>query len=182
MSWWPPETFKVMTSILQLQTIDSVASLLAITLYKWNIDRKNKLWNIVSTERYSGIHLMKVLLHIDELFTMGKLKPPLSSDRFAINRPSLSISRYMSRYKSDLALSAVFFIKFRGTNAIKLVTKLWIMQWNDIIYTVKREIKGPMWLLSVLLQKLLHASRLLHVNKGTFYVVKYFHQIKQICC
>jgi hypothetical protein len=75
-------------------------------------------------ERYSGIHLMKVLLHIDELFTMGKLKPPLSSDSFAINRPSLSISRYMSRYKSDLALSAVFFIKFRGTNAIKIVTHI----------------------------------------------------------
>jgi hypothetical protein len=53
--------------------------LLAATLYQGNPDRKHKLWNIVSTERY--IHHIQELLecyyicvHINGKFTMGKLK------------------------------------------------------------------------------------------------------------
>jgi hypothetical protein len=41
-------------------TLDSVASLLAATLYQGNPDRNHKLYNIVSNERY--ILLTEVLL------------------------------------------------------------------------------------------------------------------------
>jgi hypothetical protein len=41
-------------------TLGSVAFLLSATLYQENPDRNNKLWNIVSTERY--ILHMQVLL------------------------------------------------------------------------------------------------------------------------
>jgi hypothetical protein len=41
-----------MTSTFPRGTLDSVASLLAATLYQGNPDRNHKLWNIVSTERY----------------------------------------------------------------------------------------------------------------------------------
>jgi hypothetical protein len=44
--------FKVMTSTLPKGIIGSVASLLAATLYQGNPDRNDKLWNIVSSERY----------------------------------------------------------------------------------------------------------------------------------
>jgi hypothetical protein len=40
-------------------TLGSVASLLAATLYQGNPDRNDKLWNIVSSERY--------ILHIQGL-------------------------------------------------------------------------------------------------------------------
>jgi hypothetical protein len=40
-------------------TLGSVASLLAATLYQGNPDRNDKLWNIVSSERY--------ILHIQVL-------------------------------------------------------------------------------------------------------------------
>ena len=46
------KTFEVMTSTSLRGTLDSVASLLAATLYQGNPDMNNKLWNIVSTERY----------------------------------------------------------------------------------------------------------------------------------
>jgi hypothetical protein len=44
---------EVMTSILPKGTLGSVASLLAATLYQGNPDRNDKLWNMVSSERYS---------------------------------------------------------------------------------------------------------------------------------
>ena len=44
---------EVMTSILPKETFGSVASLLAATLYQGNPDRNDKLWNIVSSERYT---------------------------------------------------------------------------------------------------------------------------------
>jgi hypothetical protein len=49
-----------MTSTLPRGTLDSVASLLAATLYKGNPERNHQLWNIVSSERY--ILHMQVLL------------------------------------------------------------------------------------------------------------------------
>ena len=52
--------FEVMTSSLPKGTLGSAASLLAATLYQENTDRKHKLWNIISTERY--ILHMQVLL------------------------------------------------------------------------------------------------------------------------
>jgi hypothetical protein len=54
------KTFEVMTSTYPGGTLGSVASLLAATLYQQFSDRNNKLWNIVSTERY--ILHMQVLL------------------------------------------------------------------------------------------------------------------------
>jgi hypothetical protein len=44
--------FEVMTSILPKETLGSVASLLAATLYQGHPDRNHTLWNIVSSERY----------------------------------------------------------------------------------------------------------------------------------
>jgi hypothetical protein len=52
--------FEVMTSTLLKGTLGSVAFLLAATLYQGNPDRNNKLWNMVSSERYK-FH-MQVLL------------------------------------------------------------------------------------------------------------------------
>ena len=52
--------FEVMTSTLPKGIIGSVASLLAANLYQGYPDRNNKLWNIVSSERY--ILHMQVLL------------------------------------------------------------------------------------------------------------------------
>jgi hypothetical protein len=49
-----------MTSTLLKGTLGSVAFLLAATLYQGNPDRNNKLWNMVSSERY--ILHMQVLL------------------------------------------------------------------------------------------------------------------------
>jgi hypothetical protein len=49
-----------MTSTLPKETLGSVASLLAATLYKGHTDRNHKFWNIVSSERY--ILHMQVLL------------------------------------------------------------------------------------------------------------------------
>jgi hypothetical protein len=43
-----------------METLGSVASLLAATLYQGNPDRSYKLWNIISTEGY--ILHMQVLL------------------------------------------------------------------------------------------------------------------------
>ena len=54
------KTFEVMTSTYLRGTLDSVASLLAATLYQGNPDRNHKLWNFVSTERF--ILHMQVLL------------------------------------------------------------------------------------------------------------------------
>ena len=70
-------TFKVMTSTYPIGSLGSVASLLAATLYQGNRERKHKLWNIVSTERYAGAAGM--LLHMNGNFTMGKLKSSLLS-------------------------------------------------------------------------------------------------------
>ena len=44
--------FEVMTSNLPKETLGTVASLLAATLYQGNPDGYHKLWNIASTERY----------------------------------------------------------------------------------------------------------------------------------
>jgi hypothetical protein len=44
--------FEVMTSTLPKETLGSVVSLLAATLYQGNPDRNHKLWDIVSSERY----------------------------------------------------------------------------------------------------------------------------------
>jgi hypothetical protein len=41
-----------MTSTLSKGTLGAVVSLLTATLYQGNPDRNNKLWNIVSSERY----------------------------------------------------------------------------------------------------------------------------------
>jgi hypothetical protein len=41
-----------MTSTLPIGTLGSIAFLLAATLYQGNPDRNDKLWNIVSSERY----------------------------------------------------------------------------------------------------------------------------------
>ena len=46
------KTFEMMTSTKALETLGSVASLLAATLYQGNRNSNHKLWNIVSTERY----------------------------------------------------------------------------------------------------------------------------------
>jgi hypothetical protein len=43
-----------MTSTLPKGTLGSVASLLVATLYQGNPDRNHKLWNIVSSERYTS--------------------------------------------------------------------------------------------------------------------------------
>jgi hypothetical protein len=56
-------------------TFGSVASLLAATLYQGNLDRNNKLWNIISTDIY--ILHMKVKIVSD----------PLSSFPVGIHRP-----------------------------------------------------------------------------------------------
>ena len=45
-------TFEVMTSTEPRETLGSVASLLAATIYQENRDRNHTLWNIESTERY----------------------------------------------------------------------------------------------------------------------------------
>jgi hypothetical protein len=52
--------FEVITSTLPKGTLGSVASLLAETLDQGNPDMNDKLWNIVSSERY--ILHMQVLL------------------------------------------------------------------------------------------------------------------------
>ena len=52
------DTFDMITSTYQIGLRDSVASLLAATLYQSNTDRKHKFWNILSTE---GLHV-RVLL------------------------------------------------------------------------------------------------------------------------
>ena len=52
--------FEVMTSTLPKGTLGSVISLLVATLYQEYPDWNNKLWNIVSSERYT-LH-MQVLL------------------------------------------------------------------------------------------------------------------------
>jgi hypothetical protein len=44
--------FEMKTLSLLRETLASVASLLAATLYQGNSDANHKLWNIVSTERY----------------------------------------------------------------------------------------------------------------------------------
>jgi hypothetical protein len=59
--------FEVMTSTLPKGTLGSVASLIAAAFYQGNPDRNHKLWNIVSTEIYTGRHdiagiLLKVAL------------------------------------------------------------------------------------------------------------------------
>jgi hypothetical protein len=50
----------MMTLTLPKGTLGSVASLLAGTLYEGNPDRNYKLWNIVSTERYT-LHMLVLL-------------------------------------------------------------------------------------------------------------------------
>jgi hypothetical protein len=82
--------------------------LLVATLYQGNPDGNDKLWNIVSTERYAGA--AGLLLHINGKFTMEKLKSSLLSYSFILNHPSLSISRCRSRYEADLSVSVVSFI------------------------------------------------------------------------
>jgi hypothetical protein len=52
--------FEVMTSTLPSETLGSVASLLAATLYQGNPESNRKLWNIVLTE--GCIFHMQVLL------------------------------------------------------------------------------------------------------------------------
>ena len=76
------KTFEVITSTSQIGTLGSVGSLLAAPLYQGNTDRNHKLWNIVSTERYTQqciLHAVGMLLHINGKFTMGKLKSSLLS-------------------------------------------------------------------------------------------------------
>jgi len=51
---------KIVVMTLPKETLGSVASLSAATLYQGNPDKNHKLWNIVSTERY--ILHMQVLL------------------------------------------------------------------------------------------------------------------------
>jgi hypothetical protein len=69
-----------MTSTLPKRTLGSVASLLAATLYQGNPDRNHKLWNIVSSERYTPYAgAAGMLLHMNGKFTMGKLKSSLLS-------------------------------------------------------------------------------------------------------
>ena len=66
------QSFEVMTSTLPKGTIGSVASLLAEAL-DLDLDRNQKLWNIVSSERYI-LHMQDaggMLLHINVKFTMG---------------------------------------------------------------------------------------------------------------
>ena len=71
-------TFKVMTSTYPIGTLGSVASLLAATFYQGNPDRNHKLWNIVSTKRYTPYAGdAGMLLHINGKFTMGKSKSSL---------------------------------------------------------------------------------------------------------
>jgi hypothetical protein len=66
---------------------------------------------IISTE-INTPHVGDVgtLLHINEKFTMRKLKSYLLSQSFAHNRPSLSISRCISRYEADLVVAVISFI------------------------------------------------------------------------
>ena len=103
--------FEVMTSTLPKGTLGSVASLLAETL-DLDLDRNQNLWNIVSSERYI-LHMQDaggMLLHINGMFTMGKLKSSLYSQSFVLNRPSLSNSKCRSRYEADLSVYVVSFI------------------------------------------------------------------------
>ena len=49
--------------------------MLAATIYQENPDRNQKVWNIVSTERYTPYTgAAGMLLHINDKFTTGKLK------------------------------------------------------------------------------------------------------------
>jgi hypothetical protein len=67
-----------MTSTYPIGTLGSVASLLAATFYQGNPDRNHKLWNIVSTKRYTPYAgAAGMLLHINGKFTMGKSKSSL---------------------------------------------------------------------------------------------------------
>jgi len=52
------------TSTEPPKTLDSVASLLAATIYQGNLDRKCKFWNIASTEID--------ILHVHMLLECGK--------------------------------------------------------------------------------------------------------------
>ena len=52
--------FEVMTSTLPQEILDSVAFLLATTLYQGNPDMNNKLWYIVSFDRYI-VHIQVLL-------------------------------------------------------------------------------------------------------------------------
>jgi hypothetical protein len=67
-----------MTSTFPKGSLDSVASLLAATLYQGNPDKNHRLWNIVSSERYI-LHMQVLLLHINGKFTMVQLKSSLLS-------------------------------------------------------------------------------------------------------
>ena len=63
-----------------------------------------------------------MLLHINGMFTMGKLKSSRLSYSFILNRPSRSISRYRLWYKADLTASVISFIsssmgKMRSTKS-----------------------------------------------------------------
>ena len=67
--------FEVMTSSLPLRSLGSAASLLAATFYQGYPDWNHKLWNIVSTKRYTPYAgAAGMLLHINGKFTMGRLK------------------------------------------------------------------------------------------------------------
>ena len=72
------KTCEVMSSTYLRGTLGSVASLLAATLYQGNPYIKHKLWNTVSTERYTPYAgAAGMLLHMNGKFTMGKLKSSL---------------------------------------------------------------------------------------------------------
>jgi hypothetical protein len=73
------ETFEVMTSSQSRRILDSVASLLAATLYQGNPDCNHKLWNIVSSER--DIRLLDVFFKTVGI-PMGTNCAPLLADLF----------------------------------------------------------------------------------------------------
>jgi hypothetical protein len=64
-----------MTSTSLRGTLDSVASLLAATLYQGNPDMNHKLWNIVSTERY--------ILHTDVVLECCHDNPFMVGNKYA---------------------------------------------------------------------------------------------------
>ena len=67
------KTFEV-TLTWQLESLGQVDSLWAAILYLGNYDRKLKIWNILSTERYTPLYggAAIMLLHVNGKFTMGK--------------------------------------------------------------------------------------------------------------
>jgi hypothetical protein len=79
----------------------------------------------------------------------------------------------------------IFYFKTNGINMI--VAKPWIIQWNDIIYIVERQIKRPGWIPLVFLEQYLHAICFIWIKvevgkkRNTVCVHKYTDHLLKTC-